>query len=41
MSAVRAALAETLDSWERRIRNTPSGGFAGLLDSLKEKEISR
>lgn len=41
MTAVRAALAETLSSWEQRLQTTPAGGFAGLLDSLKlQKEIS-
>jgi DNA-binding transcriptional MerR regulator len=35
MTAVRAALAETLASWEQRLHTTPAGGFAGLLDSLK------
>jgi DNA-binding transcriptional MerR regulator len=35
MTVVRAALAETLASWEQRLQATPPGGFAGLLDSLK------
>lgn len=36
LTAVRAALAATLDSWERKLERTPAGGFAGLLESLKE-----
>jgi len=36
MTAVRAALAETLTSWKQRLQTTPAGGFAGLLDSLNE-----
>lgn len=39
LTAVRAALAETLTSWEQRLQTTPAGGFAGLLDSLKDKRI--
>ena len=41
MTAVRAALAKTLDAWERRMTDTPSGAFAGLLESLNEKELAR
>jgi DNA-binding transcriptional MerR regulator len=40
MTAVRAALADTLASWEQRLQTTPAGGFAGLLDSLNTMEIS-
>lgn len=36
MTAVRAALAEMLTSWGRRLQATPAGGFAGLLDSLND-----
>jgi DNA-binding transcriptional MerR regulator len=36
MTAVRAALSETLVTWERRLQTTPDGGFAGLLDSLNQ-----
>ena len=41
MTAVRAALAHTLESWEQRLNDTPAGAFAGLLDSLRDKELSR
>ena len=36
MTAVRAALAETLGSWKQRLQTTPAGAFAGLLDSLNQ-----
>lgn len=36
MTAVRAALADTLRAWEQRLEVTPAGAFAGLLDSLKD-----
>jgi DNA-binding transcriptional MerR regulator len=34
MTALRAALAETVAGWERRLQTTPEGGFAGLLETL-------
>jgi DNA-binding transcriptional MerR regulator len=40
MTAVRAALAETLAEWEQRLQSTPAGAFGGLLESLNQKEIS-
>lgn len=32
--AVRAALAETVASWEQKLQATPDGAFAELLESL-------
>jgi DNA-binding transcriptional MerR regulator len=34
MNAVRAALSETVRSWDERLQSTPEGGFAFLLESL-------
>lgn len=34
MTALRATLAETVTSWEQRLRATPDGGFAHLLETL-------
>jgi len=34
MNAIRAVLAATATSWEQRLRTTPDGGFAHLLESL-------
>jgi DNA-binding transcriptional MerR regulator len=34
LNAVRAALSETVTSWERRLDATPEGGLAHLLESL-------
>ena len=34
MTAVRAALAETLASWEQKLQSTPQGDFARLLEAL-------
>jgi DNA-binding transcriptional MerR regulator len=38
MTALRATLGEMLAAWEQRLQSTPPGDFAGLLDSLKERE---
>lgn len=41
MTALRAALGQTLASWEEKLQNRGDGDFAGLLASLYEqKEIS-
>ncbi len=37
---MRAALGETLEAWEARLRATPPGQFAGLLDSLGKETKS-
>jgi len=34
LTALRAALAETLASWEQRLQSTSPGGFARLLEEL-------
>jgi DNA-binding transcriptional MerR regulator len=34
MNAMRAVLSETAMAWEQRLRETPEGGFARLLESL-------
>lgn len=34
MNAVRAVLAETAMSWDKRLQSTPEGGFAYLLETL-------
>lgn len=34
LTALRAALAETIDGWDDRLRNTGRGGFAHLLETI-------
>jgi Predicted transcriptional regulators len=34
MNTMRTTLSETVTSWEQRLRTTPEGGFARLLESL-------
>lgn len=34
LTALRAALAETIEGWDDRLRNTDRGGFAHLLETI-------
>ena len=34
LTALRAALAETIEGWDDRLRNTGRGGFAHLLEAI-------
>ena len=34
LTALRAALAETIEGWDDRLRNTQSDGFAHLLETI-------
>lgn len=38
MTALRAALGETLAAWEQRLDNAGEGGFANLLASLNNRK---
>jgi MerR family transcriptional regulator, copper efflux regulator len=40
LKTLRRQLRETVVDWDRRLRKTPKGRTAGLLDSLKEDGVS-
>ncbi|MBV8516333.1 MAG: heavy metal-responsive transcriptional regulator [Acidobacteria bacterium] len=37
LTTVRAALVDTLSSWDDRLRDTPDGAFANLFETLMEE----